>query len=82
MSTKSEIIDTARLSTKGFSFTLPKRVREQLNIKDSTKPLGFFEENNDEITIGHQGKNLLGSAELSPTFHVTLVKRARTRRIK
>ena len=77
MSSNPELLDTARLSNKGYSFTLPKRVRKHLNIEDATKPLGFFEEETGEISVGHQGKNILGSAEFSPTFHVTLVKRAR-----
>ena len=77
MSSQPDLLDTARLSNKGFSFTLPKRVRIHLNIVNTDRPLGFFEEETGEISIGHQGKNILGSAEFTPTFHVTLVKRAR-----
>ena len=77
MSSQPELLDTARLSNKGYSFTLPKRVRIHLNIVNNDRPRGFFEEENGEISIGHQGKNILGSAEFTSTFHVILVKRAR-----
>ena len=72
MPTSNEFIDVAHLNKNAYTFTLPKKVRDVLNIHDISVVLGFFEEPTGEISFGTSGTNVLGTSKFSPTYQITL----------
>ena len=75
--TKYEFLDRAYIGKSQFTYTLPKKVREYMEIKSTDKSLGYFQEENGDISIGHGGDNVITTSEFSPTFGLILKKQIR-----
>lgn len=72
MTEEYEFLDSTYLGANSHTFTLPKKVREFLNIKKPEGAIGFFRLKKGDITIGLSGENIIVTSNFSPTFGLTL----------
>ena len=80
MLNRGRLIEVAHIRSPN-TFTLPKKVRDILNIDlDSrTRSLSYTEEANGEISIGKGGASVIETSLISSSFQVTLKKLVRKR---
>lgn len=67
-----EFLDSTYLGVNSYTFTLPKKVRKVLHIEKPEGAIGFFRLENNDISIGPGGKNVIVTSNFSPSFGLTL----------
>lgn len=76
MAQNLRLIDIAHLNKGTFTFTLPKRVRDALDVDNNPQILSFIEETAD-IFIGYGGNLVIGTSNFSSSYQVTIPRLAR-----
>ena len=77
--TDYEFLDVAYIGKSQFHYTLPKKVRDHMEIKSTKKSLGYFLEANGDVSIGYGGENVIATSAFSPTFALILKKEIRNK---
>ena len=80
MTKKGKFLAVADLRGR-FNFTVPKKVRQELNFDEKAEimSLSFNLEPTGEITFGKGGENIIDSTAISGTYQATLTKKPRQR---
>lgn len=73
MAENDKLIDTAKLFEEKHSLTLPKRVRDVIDIRVKYRVLTFYLEENDEVSIGFKNENFaLGSSSFYSSYQISI----------
>lgn len=77
LESKYDLLELAYIGQNQFSFTLPKKVRKYLKIETADMALGYFQEENGDISIGFGGDRVITTSEISSTYLLRLRKQVR-----
>lgn len=77
MSKKEKFLASAPLAKDKFVFTLPKQVRKILNIHENIQTIGYFVENDNQVSIGGGGQKIIDSSYIGSGNRVSIPTKVR-----